>query len=345
VRADDVRLERGEVELDHAIVMALGMCFDLAIGLEQRAAAQCGARDLRAAGRLQIARHPLVGGEDRGRGAELGAHVGDRRLAGRADRARAGTDVLDDRVRGARDRELACDPQDHVLRRRPSAEPPGEDHRDAPRIARLPRQPRDRLHCIRAADADRARAEAARVGSVRVGAEDQRAREGVVLEHDLVDDPGARLPEADAESRRGRAQEVVDLAVLGERGAQVGGAVDARLDQVVAVDRGRHRDALAAGLHELEHAGLAQHVLEHDAVGAQRELAVPDVELLALGIVEVAEQDLLGQGERAGQAPPHHFEVARHRGVQGVGHVREIAASSLIRKMNLFSGLMQIIRQ
>ena len=46
--------------------------------------------------------------------------------------------------------------------------------------------------------------------------------------------PGPQKP--DAVLRGGRAQEVVDLAVLGQRLAQVGRALDARLDQVVAVD-------------------------------------------------------------------------------------------------------------
>ena len=88
-------------------------------------------------------------------------------------------------------------------------------------IQHLPGQPRHRLHGVRAADADRARAEAAGVRRVRVGADDQRARESVLLQDDLVDDAGARAPEAGAVlGGRGR-QEVVDLAVLGERLAQV----------------------------------------------------------------------------------------------------------------------------
>ena len=95
----------------------------------------------------------------------------------------------------------------------------------------------------------------------------------VVLEHDLVDDAGARAPEARAVLRGGGLQEVIDLLVLGERLAQVALALDARLDQVVAVDRGRHRDRGPPRLHELQHGGLAQHVLQHDAIGTQEEIA------------------------------------------------------------------------
>ena len=51
---------------------------------------------------------------------------------------------------------------------------------------------------VGAADADGDHAEAAGVGGVGVGADHHAAGERVVLEHDLVDDPAARLPEADA---------------------------------------------------------------------------------------------------------------------------------------------------
>ena len=57
-----------------------------------------------AAGGAQVRDHAFVRREHRGRGAELRAHVGDRGLARGADRARAGADVLDDRVGAARRR-------------------------------------------------------------------------------------------------------------------------------------------------------------------------------------------------------------------------------------------------
>ena len=57
--------------------------------------------------------------------------------------------------------------------------------------------------------------------------------------------PRARIPESGAVTRRRRAQEIVDLGVFHQRVAQVGFAPDTGLYQVVAVDRGRNRDALA----------------------------------------------------------------------------------------------------
>ena len=58
--------------------------------------------------------------------------------------------------------------------------------------------------------------------------------------------PRARLPEADAVLRRHGAQELVDLGVHVERDLQVDVGADARLDEVVAVHRRRHRDRAAA---------------------------------------------------------------------------------------------------
>jgi hypothetical protein len=64
---------------------------------------------------------------------------------------------------------------------------------------------------------------------------------------------------------------------------------------MVAVDRRRDRDPLAPGLHELQHAGLPEHVLKDDAVGPQRQVADPGLELGLVGVVEVSEQELLGR--------------------------------------------------
>ena len=189
-------------------------------------------------------------------------------------------------------------------------------------IEHLPRQAGDDLDRIGAADADGAGAEPAGVGRVRVGADDQLAGKGVILQHHLVDDAGARPPEAGAVLRRRRAQEIVDLLVLRQRLAQVGRPLDARLDQMVAMDRGRHSDFGASRLHELEQARLAEHVLKDDAVGPQQQVAFAGLEFLMLRIVEVPEQDLVRESQRLAQSPAHHREIARHRRVDRGRHFR-----------------------
>ena len=156
---------------------------------------------------------------------------------------------------------------------------------------------------VGAADTDRDHAEPARVRRVAVGADHHPARERVVLEHDLVDDPRSGLPEADAVSRRDGAQEVVDLVVHGQRDLEVDARAFLRLDQVIAVDRRRCGDFVEARGHELEQRHLRGGVLHRDAVGAEVGVGAPAFELLGLGIAEVVHQDLLGKGEGTAEAP------------------------------------------
>ena len=208
----------------------------------------------------------------------------------------AGAEVLDDGVGAAGDGELAREAEDDVLGCGPAAHLAGEMDADVSGVEQLPGQPSHDLDGIRAADADGARAEAAGVGCVGVGADDHCAGEGVVLEHDLVDYASAWAPEPRAELCGGGAEEGVDLVVLLDGLDEVDAALDAGLDEVVAVDGGGHGGGFAAGLHEVEHNGLAEDVLEGDAVGPEGELALALGELLALGVVEVSEEELVGEG-------------------------------------------------
>ena len=138
-------------------------------------------------------------------------------------------------------------------------------------IEHLPRQPGHHLDRVRAAHADRARAQPAGVRGVRVGADDQRAREGVVLQHDLVDDAGARAPRSrrrtspppSAGSRRPPGSRRATRA--GRRSPSTRAWM--RWSQWIVVGTATR---CAPRLHELQHAGLAEHVLEDHAIGAQR---------------------------------------------------------------------------
>ena len=134
-------------------------------------------------------------------------------------------------------------------------------------------------------------------------------------------DAGARAPEAGAILCSGRLQKVVDLLVLGERFAEVALALDARLDEVVAVDRRRHCHRLAPRLAELQHRRLPEHVLQDDTIGTQEEIAAPRLHLLMLRIVEVAQQDLVGEGQRVAESSAYDGEVALHRLVDLGGHL------------------------
>ncbi len=316
MRPDDVRLERAQVEPDDPLVVGFRIRLDLRVRRQQVLMRAHQRHQIVATGRPQVSRHALVSGEHRGGCAELGAHVRDRRLAGRADAARARSYVFHDRVGAAGHRELARDVEDHVLGRGPAAELAGQINGDVSRIEHLPRQAGDHLDRVGTADADRTCTEAARIRGVRIGADDQLARKRVILQHDLVNDPGARLPEAASVLGRGRAQEVVDLAAFVERRPQVGSAVGAGLDEMVAMYGGRHRDPVALRLHELQHAALAEHVLENHAVRPNRQIAAARLQILFFGRVEMPEEHLVGQRQRPLQPAADHREVSPHRLVE-----------------------------
>ncbi len=69
-----------------------------------------------------------VGGENRGGRAELGAHVGNDMPVHRGEPGQPGSVVLDDAVDPASDPVLAQHFQDHVLRRDPWRQLPGQAH-------------------------------------------------------------------------------------------------------------------------------------------------------------------------------------------------------------------------
>ena len=318
VRSGDVGLELRQIEAQHALVVLFRAGFDLGVRLEQMLATVHERRQLATPGRAQIAQHALVRREQRRRGAELGAHVRDRGLARRAQRSGARTDVLDDRVGGAGDAELPGHVEDDVLRSGPAAEGAREMHSDGSGVEELPRQARDHLDRLGSPDTDRAAAEATGVRRVGVRPDEQLPGKRVVLEHHLMDDARAGRPEPRAVARRSRAEKRVDLSVLAQRGPEIGQTLAARLDQVIAVDGRRHGDAIATGLHELQEAGLAEHVLEDDPVGAQREVALARRPGRRLRVVEVAEQQLVGERQRPADASAHDSEVPRHGLVDAV---------------------------
>ena len=146
-----------------------------------------------------------------------------------------------------------------------------------------------------------------------VGADHHPAGERVLLEHDLVDDPRARLPEPDAVLRRHCAEELVHLRVGVERVFHVDLGADAGLDEVVAVHRRRHGDPRQPRGHELEEGHLRGGVLQRDAVGAVVGVVDAALEPDGVRVLGVREQHFLGVRERTPQttsAHRHPFRVA-----------------------------------
>lgn len=143
-----------------------------------------------------------------------------------------------------------------TLGRGPAVELAGELDADDLGALELPGNVGHDVHGVSTADADGHHAETAGVGRVRVGADHQEARDGIVLEDDLVDDPAAGLPEAQVVLCADRREERVDLRVLLLGAGKVARTVELRLDQVVAVHRRRNGHLGHARGHELQEGHL-----------------------------------------------------------------------------------------
>lgn len=107
---------------------------------------------------------------------------------------------------------------------------------------------------------------------MRVSADEETTREGVVLEQDLVDDTRAWLPETDVVLGACGGKEVVDLLVDADGAIQILLTTNLGLNQVVAVDGGGVCHGGHAGGHELENSHLGGGILASDTVRPQLEV-------------------------------------------------------------------------
>lgn len=154
------------------------------------------------------------------------------------------------------------------------------------------------------------------VRSVGVGSDHQTTGEGVVLKNDLVDDTRARLPETNVVLGARGGKEVVDLLVDLVGTSKILVSTDLGLDQVVTVDSGRSSHGGHTSRHELQDGHLGSGILAGNTVRAQLQVRLATLNLLAVGVVEVGVQDLLGVGERAVQAAADNVQVLGHLPVE-----------------------------
>jgi hypothetical protein len=150
------------------------------------------------------------------------------------------------------------------------------------------------------------------VGSVRIGTDEETTRESVVLEQNLVDDTRAGLPETNVVLGASRGKEVVDLLVDADGAVKILLTTDLSLDQVIAVDGGRVGDLVHAGAHELKDSHLGGGILASNAIRAKLEVRATTLDLLAMRIVQVRVENLLGIGQGTVEAAADDGEVLGH---------------------------------
>ena len=172
----------------------------------------------------------LVGGEDAGRDAQLGAHV----RAGRAGRARAASRrprrSTPPRSRRCPGRQDAQQPQDDVLGRHPRAQPAAQLHADHARAGEVERPAAHGHGHVQPAGPDGEHAHAAGGGRVAVAAQQRPARAGEPLQVDLVADAVARPRMIHADlGRDGLEVQVVVVVLRPELGHVVVDVADGQL--------------------------------------------------------------------------------------------------------------------
>ena len=153
---------------------------------------------------------------------------------------------------------------------------------------------------------------------MRVGADEESTRESIVLQHDLVNDARAGFPETNVVLCARGGQEVVDLLVDLVGAGQILLTADLGLDEMVTVDGGGSGDGRKTGRHELEDGHLGGGVLASYTVGTELEIAGATLNLLAVGVVQMRVENLLGKGERPVQTATDNAQVLAHLGVVDV---------------------------
>ena len=307
--ADQMRLQVRQVDF-HDLVIVLGRIFvTFRVGGQERAVLFGQGGQFPPAGSRQIAGHRFIIGESGGSSPQFGSHIADGAFAGGADAGRPGAEVFDDGVGGPGYGQQAGQTQDDVFGGRPAAQFSGQAHADKAGIQHFPRQAGHHFHGVGPAHAYRYGTQAAAVGRMGIGANHQLGGKGVIFQGDLMDDAGARPPKAHAVLGRRCPQEVIDLAVFAQGLLQILRPLDPGLDQMVAVHRSRHGGGRPPGLHKLEHGRLPQHILQDDPIRPQLNVGFPPGQGGMARVVQMGQQDFVGQGQRRPAGLPRGLQV------------------------------------
>mmetsp|Transcript_11978 Transcript_11978/g.32744 ORF Transcript_11978/g.32744 Transcript_11978/m.32744 type:complete len:250 (-) Transcript_11978:514-1263(-) len=234
-------LQLAQVDLNHLVVLtALIRDQVLLEGLRQLGCP----RPLRG---HQVLIHALVEGEDGGGGADLSTHVADGGHASGREGLSAWAMVLYNGASATLHGQDACHLEDDILVRGPLGQLAGQLHANHLGALQLPGQASHDVHRISAAYTNGSHAQAASIRGVGVRANHEEARNGIVLQYNLVDDARARLPEPHAILGTSSGKEVVHFLVGHHGVLEVSNATIAvpvalwrgsALNQVVAVDGG-----------------------------------------------------------------------------------------------------------
>jgi hypothetical protein len=220
--------------------------------------------------------------------------------------------VLNDGTGTTLDGEETGHLKDDILRGGPARHLTSEADTNDVRGLQLPRETSHNIDGISTTDTNSGGSKTTSIRGVRVSTDDQTTGESVVLKNDLVNDTGTGLPETDVVLGGRGGKEVVDLLVDLVSAGKILLTSNLGLNQVVTVDGGGSLDAVHASGHELQNSHLGSGILASNAVGAQLEVRDTTLDVLAVRVVKVRVEDLLGVSERTLQTGTDDGEVLGH---------------------------------
>lgn len=147
---------------------------------------------------------------------------------------------------------------------------------------------------------------------MRVGTDHQTTGEGVVLQDNLVNDTGARLPETNVVLASGTGKEVVNFPVDVIGTGKILLTTNLGLNQVVTVHGGGGCDGRHSSRHELQDGHLSSGILASNTVRAHPQVGLSTLDVLTVRVVKVRVENLLSVGERAAQPAADNVQVLRH---------------------------------
>ena len=322
-RAVEVGLEGAQVNLNHLVEVLLGVGVHLGVACEVLGDSVSQIRHIGTAGGPQVAGHALIVSKRRGGRADLCPHVANGALSGAAHGVGAFAEVLDDATRSALHREDAGHLEDDVLGAGPTAHLAGQLDADQFGEFQLPGHAGHDVHGVGTAHTDGDHSQTTRIHGMAIRSDHHAAWEGVVLEHHLVDDAGAGLPEPDAILVGDGLEEIVDLVVAVDGLLEVRVRADLGLDQVVAMHRGRHGRLGFSSLHELQQGHLRGGILHGHTVGRKvHVIRTPGEGGLGLSLPQVGVQNLLGEGQGVACGLTGGGDAAREALIRGADHLQ-----------------------
>ena len=217
----------------------------------------------------QVFTHIFIIGKYGGCSTNLCTHVANGPLAGTRQMIGTRTKILHDRSGSAFCRQDAGYLQDDILGRSPSIQLACEFDADQFWKLQFPGHSRHDIHRIGAAHTDGHHTQPAGIHCMAVCTNHHTAGESIIFQNHLVDNPRTRFPESEAVFIGDRFQKIIDFTIHILSLEQICIGVLPGLDQVIAMDGGRHSSLCFSSHHELQQGHLCSRILHSHTVGGK----------------------------------------------------------------------------